>query len=140
MENNLLEKKLFAGGSGLLGTNLTMALSKYNSSVRSSYFSTLPPNQLKHLYVKYDFCRFEDCLNATKNIDILFFVINSSGIKGQLGSQTSKILPNLQMLAGMLEAACLNQVKKIVWISSASVYQESYIPISEDAIITIYTL
>ena len=74
-----MKKKIFiAGGSGLVGYNLFQELEKKNYIVKSSY------NKKKIKKKNFKFCNFEnfdDCLRATRNIDILYILaVKGSGI------------------------------------------------------------
>ena len=124
---------LVAGGAGLLGMCLTRRLISLEISVKSTYFSRKPPDPLKKYFQQYDFTRFEDCLAATKGQDcVLMSVAQGSGVLGVQQSSTAAILPNFKIYAGLLEACAQNEVEKIVWISSSTVYQEASYPIRED--------
>ena len=126
-------KKVFvAGGTGLVGTNLTQRLVQLDCYVSSSFFSK-PPKILEELYQPYDFTKFEDCLKATQGQD--FVIICAAQIFGsQLMKEhpTAFILPNFQINAGLFEACSQNKVKKVVFISSSTVYQEASYPIQEE--------
>jgi GDP-L-fucose synthase len=126
-------KKVFvAGGTGLVGTNLTQRLVQLDCYVSSSFFSK-PPKILEELYKPYDFTKFEDCLRATQGQD--FVIICAAQIFGsQLMKEhpTAFILPNFQINAGLFEACSQNNVKKVVFISSSTVYQEAFYPIQEE--------
>lgn len=127
------KKILIAGGAGLLGTNLTKFLISHGISVQSTYFSRLPPKPVKESYQQYDFTKYEDCLAATQGKDIAILCgIQAYGVKGLRQSQTSSVLSNLKMQAGLFEACHYNKVEKVVWISSSTVYQEAFYPIHEN--------
>lgn len=130
----LKNKKIFvAGGAGLLGTNLTKYLVDHEIKVKSSHFSRKPSESLKAHYQQYDFTRYSDCLAATREQDyVILCAVQSSGVVGMRQSPTASILPNLEIYAGLLEACNQNRVKKVVWVSSSTVYQEAFYPIRED--------
>jgi GDP-L-fucose synthase len=131
---NLRNKRvLVAGGAGLLGIALTERLVSLGVKVTSSSFFRQPPARLKKYYQRYDFTRFEDCLSATKDQDyVLLGAVVSSGLGGSMITPTVNTLPNLQVHAGLMEACAQNKVEKVVWVSSAMIYQEAYRPIAED--------
>lgn len=129
-----IEKKniLIAGGTGLVGTNLTINLKNRGASVLSTYYSK-EPVILKECYKQFDFNRLEDCLAATRDMDYMIIcAARSFGSKIMKENPTINILPNLKIYAGLLEASRQNNVKRVIFISSSTVYQEANYPISED--------
>ena len=131
---NLKNKKiLITGGAGLLGVSLTKLFISLEAEVVSTYYNRPPPKKYINYYHKYDFNNYEDCLKATLNMDYAIVLsVQALGVKGMLESPTASILPNLKIHAGLFEACAQNNVKKVVWISSSSVYQECKYPILED--------
>jgi GDP-L-fucose synthase len=126
-------KVLVTGGAGLLGTSLTLKLKALGMDVMSTYFTRPPSEELAPLYKRYDLSKYEDCLAATKGQDyVVIGAVQATGVKGMSHSPTASILPNLQIHAGMFEACSQNGVKKVVWVSSSTVYQEAFYPIRED--------
>lgn len=124
-------KILVAGGSGLVGSNLTHRLLREKAAVLSSY-ATRPPIDFSEVYRQFDFTRFEDCLRATADIEIVFVcAAQIGGVKEMRERPTASILPNLQISAGLLEACARNRVKKVVLLSSSTVYQHSPKPLAE---------
>ena len=124
---------LITGGSGLLGTSLTQRFADLGMCVQCTYYSRMPRKFRNVEYLQYDFTKYEDCLAATKNQDyVMICAVQAAGVKGVRQSPTKTILPNLEIHAGLFEACCENDVKKAVWVSSSSVYQEASFPISED--------
>lgn len=122
---------LIAGGTGLVGSNLTKRLKSVKSKVFSTFFSK-QPHSYKGIYKKFDFMKFKDCLEATKNIDVVIIcAAQTYGAKMMKENPTISILPNLKIYAGLLEACRLNKVEKVLLISSSTVYQEANHPISE---------
>lgn len=129
-----IEKKniLIAGGTGLVGTNLTINLKNRGASVLSTYYSK-EPVILKECYKQFDFNRLEDCLAATRDMDYMIIcAARSFGSKMMKENPTINILPNLKIYAGLLEASRQNNVKRVIFISSSTVYQEANYPISEN--------
>tara|TARA_B100001123_G_C15189763_1_gene978818 strand:+ start:108 stop:1073 length:966 start_codon:yes stop_codon:yes gene_type:complete len=135
MNKNFLKNKkvLITGGAGLLGVSLTKLFISLNADVISTYHNRLPPKKYKKYYRKYDFNNFQDCMSATQNIDyVLISAVQASGVSQVKSNPTLSILPNLKIHAGLFEACSQNNVKKVVWISSSSVYQDCNHPIAED--------
>jgi len=127
------DQKIFvAGGTGLVGANLTRRLSQLGSDVRSSYHSRRPPFLEKN-YIQVDFLQFDDCRRATRGVETVFLcAAERGGAKTMKEGPSSQILPNLKIMGGLFEACRINQVKKVVLISSSTVYQESFHPLRED--------
>lgn len=125
------KKILVAGGTGLVGANLTQKLKNLGADVLSSYFSK-PPSFLKEIYKQFDFTKFEDCLEATQNRNyVIICAAKSFGAKTMKENPTAYILSNLKINAGLLEACRINNVEKVVFVSGSTVYQETDYPISE---------
>jgi GDP-L-fucose synthase len=131
--NSLKEKNiLVAGGTGLVGSNLTKRLKTLGVNVLSTFFSKKPPF-FKENYKRFDFTKFQDCIRATKHVNyVLICAGQTFGAKVMKENPTAFILPNLKINAGLLEACNLNNVEKVVFISSSTVYQEANYPIRED--------
>lgn len=124
---------LVAGGTGIVGTNLTKRLVDMGADVRATYFSKKPLS-FSERYERYDFTELEDCLKATKDMDYVFICAAAEigGAKVMKERPVSQILPNLRIHASLLEACHINRVEKVVCISSPTVYQEVFHPIQED--------
>lgn len=123
---------LVAGGTGLVGTNLTKKLNALGARVLATYFLKEPPF-LKDNYRFFDFTKFEDCVNSTKNMDyVVICAAQTFGAKVMKENPAVSILPNLKINAGLLEACRLNEVEKIIFISSSTVYQEANYSIGEE--------
>ena len=126
------KKILIAGGSGLVGTNLTEYLVKEKVNITSSFFSKIKNKKLKKYYKKFNFLNIKDCLKSTKNKDIVIIcAVQGGGIKLLKKATSSSIIPNILIRANLLEACKINKVKKVIWISSSTVYQPANYPIKE---------
>jgi GDP-L-fucose synthase len=123
---------LIAGGSGLVGTNLTKKVKDHGANVLSTYFSRRP-SFLKENYRHADFTKFEDCIDATRDMDyVVICAAQTFGAKMMKENPAVSILPNLKINAGLLEASRLNKVERVIFISSSTVYQEVNYSISEE--------
>jgi len=126
------EKVLVAGGTGLVGANLTQRLIALGATVRATYYSRKPLG-LDGVYQQFDFTEFQDCLEATREMDaVMICAAQTYGAKIMKEHPTSLILPNLRINSSLLEACRLNKVERVVFISSSTVYQEASYPIRED--------
>ena len=127
------KKVLITGGAGLLGTSLTQHLVTNGVLTKSTYFSRKPPKHLEEHYQQYDFTKYQDCVDATANQDyIIICAVQASGVYGIRKSPTASIQPNLNIHTGLFEACVQNNVSKVVWVSSSTIYQEAFYPIRED--------
>lgn len=123
---------LVAGGTGLVGTNLTKKFKNLGANVLSTCFSR-EPSLLKENYKQFDFTEFKECIEATRNMDyVVICAAQTFGAKMMKENPTASLLPNLKINAGLLEACRTNNVERIILISSSTVYQEANYPISED--------
>ena len=123
---------LIAGGSGLVGTNLRRRIKYLGGNVLSTYF-TKKPNLFSENYRLFDFTNFDECMEATKEMDYVFICATvTHGVKEMKENPTASILPNLKINAGLLEACHMNKVDKVVFISSSTVYHMINTPIRED--------
>lgn len=126
-------KKIFiAGGSGLVGTNLLLKLLKINKKVRASYNTKIQNKKIKKFYKRYDFKKFNQCLEATKNMDIVFITaVKAGGIMNIKKKFNDDINDNFLIISNLLKSCVANKVKKVLWVSSSTVYQPNKKKISE---------
>tara|TARA_B100001287_G_scaffold34353_1_gene24391 strand:+ start:743 stop:1714 length:972 start_codon:yes stop_codon:yes gene_type:complete len=126
-------KKIFiAGGSGLVGTNLLIKLVSMSKKVNASYNKNIQIKKYKKFYKKYNFINYEDCLKATKNKDIVFITaVKGSGILNMKKNFDDNINYNFLIRSNLLKSCVANKVKKVLWVSSSTVYQPSKIKIKE---------
>lgn len=123
---------LVAGGTGLVGANLTKRLLSLKTTVEATCFSRKPPFY-PEIFSKYDFTRFDDCLEATQNKKIVYLcAAQIFGAKMMRENPSASLLPNLKIVAGLLEACYKNKVEKIILVSSTSLYQEADTPLKEE--------
>jgi GDP-L-fucose synthase len=114
---------LVAGGTGLVGTQLIEILSGFGSKVISVSLDKIKYNFHNVKFVKSDLRYLDNCINLTKNVDI---IINLAGVAGS--PKITKIkprsifVPNILFGINLLEAAIKNKVKTFVYASSYGVY------------------
>ena len=120
-------KKIFiAGGSGLVGTNVLMKLIKINKNVKASYNTKIQNQKIAKYYKKYDFRKFNQCFKATKNQDIVIITaVKAGGIMNIKNRFDDDLNDNFLIRSNLLKSCVANNVKKVLWISSSTVYQPS---------------
>ena len=124
---------LVAGGAGFLGTNLIKRLTALGVNVRATLHKSnaqIEDNNIQ--WVSTDLTNKEDCLKACQNIDVL--IISAAFTAGAMvieKSPLSLLTPNLIMNTLLLEAAYESGVKKVVFISSNTVYPVSDLAMKE---------
>ena len=118
-------KKIFVlGGNGFVGKNLLKKLIKNN---KLDVFATLfnkKNNEIKNVkYLSVDLRKYKDCLKITKNKDMVYIcAATSSGASDIENNPLIHFKDNLLINLNVFEAAIKNNVKKIIFISSSTVY------------------
>jgi GDP-L-fucose synthase len=88
---------------------------------------------LERVYQRYDFTRFEDCLKATRHRQTVFLCASqSAGANSAHLGLTDFIRADLAIHTGLLQASQLNDVERVIVLSSATVYQPADRPLRED--------
>jgi len=125
---------LIAGASGFIGTHLTKKLSELGANIIGSYLNRRPVQEISNVkFIKADFTKYEDCLNATKNIDYVFMVAaNTSGAAVMEKTPLAHLTPNVVMNSQMLAASYENNISKFCFISSNTVYPVTNFPVREE--------
>lgn len=128
------KKILVAGGTGLLGSSLTILLSRNKKFLlTSSYLTGKPIKNLKKNYKRFNFLKYGDCLKATKNMDVVIVsAVKAGGIKHLKNNPSENLIDNIKIRINLFQAALQNKVKKVLWISSSTIYQPLKKKISEE--------
>ena len=118
---------LVTGGSGMIGREVVRLLNLAGANVTSVSLDKIQTQKdVKFIYG--DLADFNFCKKICKKKDFLFHV---AGIKGSIVVTKKKpasfFVPLLMMNTNILEAARLNNVKKIVYTSSIGAYSPSKI-------------
>lgn len=127
-------KILVLGGSGFIGTNLLRKLKASGyQNLTATRFSK--KNFFKIKTVKYEKINAHDNKQldkVTKDKDVIFILsANSSGAAVMEKNPLVHLNPNLRMNMNILESAYRSNVKKIIFISSNTVYPNSNKKMSE---------
>ena len=127
-------KILIAGGTGLLGSSLTKILSKDKKNIlTSSFFTNKPIKEHKKYFKKYNFLNYKDCLKATFNKDIVIIAaVKAGGIKHLKENPAENLIDNITIRLNLFNASLTNNVRKVIWVSSSTIYQPSKSKISEN--------
>lgn len=113
---------LVTGGTGLIGRQVVDLLCEAGASVRIVSLDRVQVHA-KAEHVIGDLTSFDLCRQVTRDMD---FVFHLAGIKGSAGVSSTKLashfVPTILFNTNVLEAARLNQVKKLVYTSSIGAY------------------
>ena len=126
---------LVTGGSGFVGTNLLIKLSKSQEfKLYSNSYSNINFKKILGVnYVKSDLENLEDCREICKNIDtVIMCAANSSGAAMMEKNPLIHLSPNIRMNINMVEAAYEAGVKKFIFISSNTVYPQVDFSVKEE--------
>ena len=124
IKNNFFKDKkvLVAGGTGLIGMQLCDKLIKLGANVTVASLDDYKSKK-KLKFVKADLRSFENCLQLTKNKNIVF---NLAGVKGSpkmtLEKPASFFVPTLMFSINLMEAARRNKIENYLFTSSIGVY------------------
>ena len=128
------KKVLVAGGTGMVGSYLTLELLRRQASVRVMVHErphTIQDDKIE--YVQGNLRNMDDCLKAVAGSDI---VCNSAAITGGVMLNKSKpadlFTANLLINTQLLEAARIKDVDRFLLVSNNSVYSSSENPSTED--------
>ena len=122
-------KCLITGGSGYLGSSLINFILPKVSSVTN--FDIIRPGQNYNnvKYIKGDITNFENIKEASKNIDVIFHNVAKVPI-----TKNKELFTKVNQIGtkNLLEAAKINNVKKIIYVSSSAVFGiPSKVPVLE---------
>jgi len=133
----LKDKKIFlAGATGGVGAGILQHLLRNypDTRIKAAYSKTRPYIKDKKVeYVKADLRLQRDCRRASFGCDCaIMTAANTSGARILKTEPWQQVNDNLTMNSQMLEAFYFNKVNRVVFVSSATVYQEFQGYIKED--------
>lgn len=128
------KKVLVAGGAGLVGTHLIQQLLEQGAKVRVTIHNRPIAAYLKNVEtITADLTSLEDCQSAMQGIDYVFQAAGSVGSAGTTPAETMADLGrNLIIAERMLHAAWLEDVERLLLLSSSTVYPAFDHPVKED--------
>ncbi len=133
----LKNKTIFlAGATGLAGSAIIQHILKKNpdARIRGAYNTTRPFLQDERIsYIQADLTKRDECRRAVQGCDFAIMAAASTGGAGDAAFEPHRqVTDNLVMDALMLEAMYFEGVKRVIYLSSATVYQEFDGYIKED--------
>ncbi|MBI4855218.1 MAG: NAD(P)-dependent oxidoreductase [Acetobacterium woodii] len=124
---------LVTGGAGFVGANLVKRLAELGANVRATLHkkkAVIKDDRIE--YVQCDLQKPEDCAKVCHEMDYVFLcAANTSGAAVMEKTPLVHLTPNLIMNALMLEAAYAAGVKKVLFISTNTVYPVTDYPVKE---------
>jgi GDP-L-fucose synthase len=129
-------KVLVTGGAGFIGVNLVRRLVDLGARVRATVHEAPPVFNDAHVeYVEADLRRSEDCVRVCQGVEYVFLCAAVTGGAAMMeGKPLFLLTPNVLMNIQMLEAAYEAGVKKLLFISSNTVYPVTDHPVREEEV------
>lgn len=128
---------LVTGGTGFIGSYITNNLVSFGANVtvlsRKGSTANLEAVKDKVSFVKGDIQNFDKCLEATKKIDIVFHLSAFISAPDSMNNPLECQKANIEGTFNILEACRQNNVKKLIFSSSAAVYGGTENICSEDS-------
>ncbi len=132
-------KILVTGGAGFIGSNLVEKLVADGHSVAvldnfsMGKIGNLNSVKNKVNVIKGDIRDFETVKNATKGVDIVFNQAAASSSPMFISDLRNAVSVNIDGFINILNACRINDVKKLIYASTSSLYGNIKPPLKEDA-------
>ncbi|MFA5156117.1 MAG: NAD(P)-dependent oxidoreductase [Candidatus Omnitrophota bacterium] len=133
-----LNKKItcIAGATGMVGSSILsqLLIINGNAQIRASSHNAEPLIRDRRIeYIRADLRSLEDCKQMLRGCGCLVMAAGyGGGAKNTRAFPWQHINENLTMNKQVLEAACLEGVRRVILISSATLYQEFSGNVKED--------
>jgi len=122
------KKSLVVGASGFIGRNLFELLKKNNVNVVGTYCSTKTSD-----FIHCDHTNINESRLAVDGMDCVFLLAAKTyGANVMKNNPTDLVTDSLIMNANILQACYEKKVKKVFYLSSGTIYQESYKSLTEE--------
>ena len=120
-------KILITGGAGFIGSNLANTLSKDNEVIVFDNFSSGKKENLNKnvKIIKGDVSNYAELEKATKNVDFVFHLAALVSVEESLKKPQETFKTNTEGTYNVLKASLKNNIKKVIFASSAAVYGDS---------------
>jgi len=130
-------KYLVTGGAGFIGSHIVERLLKDNHDVivLDNFYSGKEENvtftkqfikrDTQYELIRGDIRNIEDCLKATSGVDVIFHEAALRSVPASMKAPHSYNDVNIDGTLNVLEAAKENNVKRVVFASSSSVYGDT---------------
>lgn len=133
---------LITGGGGFIGSNLCHYFIQNNSVICFDNFATGRKSNLDSLLnnpsfklIEGDIRNYEDCLNASKGVDLVFHQAALGSVPRSIADPITTNGVNISGFLNMIQAAKENGVQRFIYASSSSVYGDlEELPKYEDKI------
>ncbi|QWR77047.1 NAD-dependent epimerase/dehydratase family protein [Candidatus Magnetomonas plexicatena] len=116
---------LVTGGTGLIGRKVVRILEQAQAHIKIVSLDTLKVSDSAQ-YVYGDLSDFNLCKELTKDMDYVFHL---AGVQGNAYTSKAKpashFVPILMVNTNVLEAARINKVGKVVYVSTIGIYEEA---------------
>jgi nucleoside-diphosphate-sugar epimerase len=129
------KKILICGATGFIGKNIANYFSKKNYEVICVYNKKKKFNNKNIKWIKADLRKYQECLKATRNIDILIqAAATTSGSKDIINTPYVHVTDNAIINSYLLKASFQNKIKQFIFTSCTVMYGDSKKPLKENQV------